>query len=236
MVSSVKRTVRIKTEQHVLPDLPPVENFPMRQWSIEIVLLDEEGKEVPATIFDKVIYHLHPTFSNPNRTFTDIPFRIEEQGWGGFPLDISVVLLEKAGERKITHDLNFLQESYEVDHVIQVPLNKPALTTELAKSGSIEDTAPKRKATSVAEPKAKKAKTASASTIKGNVDLEKLAFGLTKLKEEDLVGVVQMVTDNRTSDMNVTNNIDDGEFIIDLYSLPDGLLKSLWDYVKKNTD
>lgn len=228
--------MRIKTKQHVLPDLPPVENFPMRQWSIEIVLLNEEGNEVPATIFDKVIYHLHPTFSNPNRTFTEMPFKIEEQGWGGFPLDISVVLLEKAGERKITHDLNFLQESYEVDHVIQVPLNKPILTTELAKSGPTEDTASKRKATTTTEPKVKKAKTGSASTVKGNVDLEKLAFGLTKLNEDDLVGVVQMVTDNRTSDMNVTNNVEEGEFIIDLYSLPDGLLKSLWEYVKKNTE
>lgn len=220
--------------------MAPVENFPMRQWSIEIVLLDEEGKEVPATIFDKVTYHLHPTFANPNRTFKDPPFRIEEQGWGGFSLDISAHLLEKAGERKVTHDLNFLQDAYEVDHVIQVPINKPVLTAELAKSGSVEESATtntKRKAAaSVAEPKIKKAKVASASTIKGNIDLEKLAFGLTKLNEDDLVGVVQMVTDNRTPEMNVTNNIEDGEFIIDLYSLPEGLLKSLWEYVKKNTE
>lgn len=235
----MKRTVRIKTNQHVLPDLPPVENFPMRQWSIEIVLLDEEGKEIPATIFDKVVYHLHPTFANPNRTFAETPFKIVEQGWGGFPLDISVFFLEKAGERKITHDLNFLQESYEIDHIIQVPTNKPALSAELAKSGSLDDVggSSKRKAaTANGEPKIKKAKAASASTVKGSVDIEKLAFGLTKLNEDDLVGVVQMVTDNRTPEMNVTNNVEEGEFIIDLYSLPDGLLKSLWDYVKKNTE
>ncbi|QHS76607.1 TATA-binding protein-associated factor TAF14 [Saccharomyces paradoxus] len=244
MVATVKRTIRIKTQQHILPEVPPVENFPVRQWSIEIVLLDDEGKEIPATIFDKVIYHLHPTFANPNRTFTDPPFRIEEQGWGGFPLDISVFLLEKAGERKIPHDLNFLQESYEVEHVIQVPLNKPLLTEELAKSGSTEETTAntstigKRRTTTstTAEPKAKRAKTGSASTVKGSVDLEKLAFGLTKLNEDDLVGVVQMVTDNKTPEMNVTNNVEEGEFIIDLYSLPEGLLKSLWDYVKKNTE
>lgn len=214
----------------------------MRQWNIEIYLLDEEGKEIPATIFDKVVYHLHPTFVNPNRTFTDPPFRIEEQGWGGFPLDISVFLLEKAGERKITHDLNFLQEAYEVDHVIQVPTNKPLLAAELAKTGLMDEATTansnnKRKtAAAIAEPKVKKAKTASASTVKGNVDIEKLAFGLTKLNEDDLVGVVQMVTDNRTPEMNVTNNVEEGEFIIDLYSLPDGLLKSLWEYVKKNTE
>lgn len=237
ITQTVKRTVRIKTSQHVMPELPPVENFPMRQWSIEIYLLDDEGKEIPATIFDKVVYHLHPTFSNPNRSFADPPFRIEEQGWGGFPLDISVFLLEKAGERKITHDLNFLKEAYEIDHIIQVPTNKPLLATELTKSGPVDDASAKRKAsTTSSEPKVKKAKSASATTVKGNVDIEKLAFGLTKLNEDDLVGVVQMVTDNKTPEMNVTNNVEEGEFIIDLYSLPEGLLKSLWDYVKKNTE
>lgn len=230
----------MKTSQHILPDVPPVENFPVRQWSIEVVLLDENNNEIPATIFEKVIYHLHPTFANPNRTVTDIPFRIEEQGWGGFPMDISVFFLEKAGERKLPHDLNFLKESYETDHVIQVPLNKPLLVTELEKSGSVEDTSNgstkrKKSLTGATEPKAKKAKTATTSSVKGNVDLEKLALGLTKLSEDDLVGVVQMISDNNTPEMNVTNNAEEGEFIVDLYSLPDGLLKSLSDYVKKNT-
>ncbi|CAL9734906.1 transcription initiation factor TFIID subunit 14 [Monosporozyma servazzii] len=249
MVASVKRTVRIKTKQHIQPDVPPVEGFPVREWSIELVVLDEENKELPATIFEKVVYHLHPTFANPNRTVNEPPFMIQEQGWGGFPLDISVFFLEKAGERKIPHDLNFLQEEYQVDHVIQVPTNKPILLAELEKSGSIEDTsnvgvgaagatATKRKTSlgSSTEPKPKKAKTGTASTIKGNIDLEKLALGMTKLNEDDLVGVVQMISDNSTPKMNVTNNVEEGEFIIDLYSLPDGLLKSLWDYVKKNTE
>ncbi|CUS20444.1 LAQU0S01e06722g1_1 [Lachancea quebecensis] len=250
MVASVKRTVRIKTQQAILPDVPPpVENFPMRHWSIEIFLLDEQGNEVPATIFDKVVYHLHPTFANPTRTFTEPPFKIEEQGWGGFELLISGHLLEKGGERKLTHDLHFMKEVYEVDHVIQVPTSKPLLKAELQKTGPVEEAVAsaagtptasgvgeKRKAISNGEPKSKKAKTGTGSAVKGSVDLEKLAFGLTKLNEDDLVGVVQMVTDNRTPDMNITNNIEEGEFIIDLYSLPEGLLKSLWEYVKKNTD
>ncbi|SCV03216.1 LAMI_0H06370g1_1 [Lachancea mirantina] len=248
MVATVKRTVRIKTQQAIIPDVPPpVENFPMRKWNIEIYLLDEQGNEISASLFDKVVYHLHPTFANPTRTFTEPPFRIDEQGWGGFELLISCHLLEKGGERKLTHDLHFMKDSYEVDHVIQVPLNKPLLKEELLKSGSVDEAAvsaaatpggsvEKRKATSNGEPKSKKAKTASANAVKGSVDLEKLAFGLTKLNEDDLVGVVQMVTDNKTPEMNITNNIEDGEFIIDLYSLPEGLLKSLWEYVKKNTE
>lgn len=217
----------------------------MRQWNIQLVLLDEQGNEIPATIFDKVVYHLHPTFANPNRTFTEPPFYIEEQGWGGFELLISCHLLEKAGERKITHDLHFMKDTYEADHVIQVPISKPLLYAEVEKSGPIDEASAvttaindnKRKTAAInGESKTKKVKTAASSTVKGNVDLEKLAFGLTKLNEDDLVGVVQMVTDNRTPEMNITNNVEEGEFVIDLYSLPEGLLKSLWEYVKKNIE
>lgn len=214
----------------------------MREWSIEISLLDKDGNELPASIFEKVVYHLHPTFTNPNRTFTELPFKITEQGWGGFALNISLFLIEKGGERKITHDLNFVQDSYHVDHEIQIPFNKPALIEELAKSGPIEEemaaiASSKRKSVapvSQAEPKAKRAKPSAAPMIKGDVDIERLAFGLTRLKEDDLVGVVQMITDNKTPEMNVTNDVEEGEFTMDLFSLPESLLKSLWEYVEKN--
>lgn len=82
-----------------------------------------------------------------------------------------------------------------------------------------------------ADNKSKKSKGA----MKGNIDLEKLSQGLTKLSEDDLIVVVQMVTDNRTNEMNIKNDVDNGEFTMDLYTLPDSLLKSLWDYVKKHT-
>lgn len=39
-----------------------VEGFPLRQWNIEIVLLNDHGEEVPAAIFEKVTYKLHPSF------------------------------------------------------------------------------------------------------------------------------------------------------------------------------
>lgn len=39
-----------------------VEGFPLRQWNIEIVLLNDHGDEVPATVFEKVTYKLHPSF------------------------------------------------------------------------------------------------------------------------------------------------------------------------------
>lgn len=43
----------------------PVEDFPMRAWSLRIFLLDEDGNERPADVFTKVVYNLHPTFENP---------------------------------------------------------------------------------------------------------------------------------------------------------------------------
>lgn len=43
----------------------PMTEFPMRQWSLKLFLLDEEGNERPADVFTKVVYNLHPTFENP---------------------------------------------------------------------------------------------------------------------------------------------------------------------------
>lgn len=37
----------------------------MRSWNIEVYVLNENGEEVPATIFNKVVYNLHPSFLNP---------------------------------------------------------------------------------------------------------------------------------------------------------------------------
>ena len=268
----MKRTVRVKTTQHILPDLDPVEGFPMREWSIELVQLDKDNNEIPLSIVDRVVYHLHPTFANPNRKFTEPPFKIIEQGWGGFPLNISLFLVDKGGERKITHDLNFLKEEYEVDHVISAPINinKPKLMKELAKSGLVPSkeslTGNKRKSSSVSssttsssrattattnantsnnksstssgasEPRTKKSKITTQPMIKGSIDIERLAFGMTKLKDDDLVEIVHIVTNNTAPGMNFNNNTEEGEFTMDLLSLPESLLQLLWDYVKAHAE
>lgn len=206
----------------------------MRGWLIQILMLDQSQNEVPATIFDKVTYHLHPTFANPVRTVKKPPFKIEEEGWGEFDMQI-VVHFVGGGERKLNHDLNFRETRYVSDHEIMCPTNKPVLARLLAETGPVpgleEGAGDKRKATSV-DGRPKKARVAG--SVKGLVDLEKLAYGLTKLLEDNLLLVVQMVTDNRTSEMSVKNDVEEGEFTMDLYTFPDGLLKSLWEYVKKH--
>lgn len=51
-----------------MKDEPMVQNFPTRKWSIEVCLVGPEGEEIPATVFDKVTYKLHPTFEVPIRS------------------------------------------------------------------------------------------------------------------------------------------------------------------------
>lgn len=227
------------TKQHILKDEPAVENYPMRLWSVEISMLNDQDEEVPANILDKVTYTLHPTFANPIRTIKQLPFKVEEQGWGEFDIPITVHLVGlpgKAGERKFNHDLNFLQEKYTVDHPISIPLKNAQLNKLLLETGSVPSEGDaKRKNDQDRNAKLKKLKSANGNAVKGSVDLEKLANGLTKLSEDDLIVIVQMVTDNRTNDMNIKNDVDNGEFTMDLYTLPELLLKSLWDYVKKHT-
>lgn len=201
-------------------------------------MLNEAGEEIPAAIIDKVTYTLHPTFANPIRSIKTKPFRVEEQGWGEFDIPITIHLVGlagKQGERKFNHDLNFFQEKYTSDHVITIPTKSAQLNKLLLESGLLPgDAGEKRKNDlDIQGSKVKKLKSANGNATKGSVDLEKLANGLTRLTEDDLIVIVQMITDNRTNEMNIKNDYENGEFTMDLYTLPEPLLKTLWDYVKK---
>lgn len=110
----------------------------MRSWKISLVLINEnDGSEMPATIFEKATYKLHPTFGDretqgmPNTLHASQqlnsdtlpvikkpPFRISEEGWGEFDMRIIVSAIEKGGDHELTHDLNFQQERYEAEHKI----------------------------------------------------------------------------------------------------------------------
>lgn len=226
----------------MLEDVAPVqEGFPMRKWAITISMLNDKGEEVPAGIFDEVIYQLHPTFDNPNRTFKKSPFRIEEQGWGEFDLKIVFVPADKGPKQSVTHDLNFQKSKYEVIHNLKFPTNRPGLAKLLAETGPVPGFSGGAPAAAPAPVDKRRAEDDDASKLKkkskvlekSSVDLERLAAGLQRLKEDDLIRVLQMVTDNKTSDMAINNNVDEGEFHMDLFTFPDNLLKSLWDFTKR---
>lgn len=51
----------------------------MKEWTVEVYVLDQDGKEKPARCFTKAVYNLHPSFDNPvqsMRPVTDYPRRV----------------------------------------------------------------------------------------------------------------------------------------------------------------
>ncbi|KAL4890236.1 yeats family-domain-containing protein [Aspergillus ambiguus] len=224
----VKRNVRLVTEQHIVNKDSGVEGFPLRSWSIEIYLLNEHGDQVSANVFDKVTYTLHPSFGDRAiQTFKNPPFRISEEGWGEFDMQIT---LTADKDYHLTHDLNFGQTRYESKHLITFKNPKPALLAALRESGPVpgDENGVKSKRAAAGEEGSKKKK----KTDK-NVDMDKLADGLQKLGEDDLLQVVQMVHDNKAPDSYTKNDVEQGEFHVDLYTLPDSLIKMLWDFTQE---
>ncbi|KAF2720399.1 SAS complex, SAS5 subunit/transcription initiation factor IID, subunit 14 [Polychaeton citri CBS 116435] len=227
----IKRTVKLVTEQHVLPDeKPEMEGFPMREWSINVFLVNAEGDDVPANCFEKVEYRLHESFGNrATQVFKKPSFAIREKGWGEFDMQIVMtpVGAPKGGQTTVSHDLNFQQEMYESTHTVNFRNPKSELLERLRESGPVGEV----NGTAAAPKSEKKRQKANR-----NVDMEKLAEALPQLGEEDLLQVVQMVHDNKTEDTYTKNDIDNGEFHVDLYTLPDNLIKMLWDFTTARVD
>ena len=140
------------------------------------------------------------------------PFKIEEDGWGEFELEI--ILTDAAGkDHSIMHDLNFAQQRYETRHVIAFKNPKPPLVTLLRNSGPIpgeatggEVNGTKKRSGNVGgnEETVKRKKKPDGRGI----DMDKLADMLQKLGDDDLLQVVQMVHDNKSEDSWMRNDVD----------------------------
>lgn len=183
----------------------------------------------------------------------DPPFRIGEDGWGEFELKID--LQDHGGKtHEFLHDLNFQQPKYEVKHVITFKNPKPVLLASLRDSGpvpgdSAANGATQKRTGDAAGPEPKKKKKGGENS-KG-FDMDKLAEGLQKLNEDDLLQVVQMVHDHKSDESWMRNDIErkflpqrvlleshanepvEGEFHVDLYTLPENLIKMLWDFTSE---
>ncbi|KAH7132639.1 yeats family-domain-containing protein [Dendryphion nanum] len=222
-----KRQVKLVTTQKPNNEPSQVEGFPMRTWSIEIWLLDEAGNEVTANLFEKAVYNLHPSFEKNKQTFKKPPFRIEEKGWGEFDMNIVLTAVHKGGEHTLEHDLNFQSERYEAKHTITFRNPRPDLLALLAETGPAGDVNGVRGKGDAAKKKGRRDK---------SVDMEKLADGLQKLSEDDLLQIVTMIHDNKTGETYTKNDVENGEFHVDLYTLPDSLVKMLWDFTAQRVD
>ncbi|KAF4551152.1 Transcription initiation factor TFIid subunit 14-like protein [Elsinoe fawcettii] len=224
----VKRQVKLVTEQHVIQEPAAEGEFPLRRWSIKLFIVGEDGSELPATPFEKVTYKLHESFgARQKQVFKNPPFSISEEGWGEFEMVITLTPLgnPKGAETPIVHDLNFAQERYEAYHTVAFRNPKPDLVERLRESGPVGEVNG-----AAAEKGKKKGKGSRA------VDMEKLAQGLEQLGEDDLLHVVQLVHDNKSEDTYTKNDVENGEFHVDLYTLPDNLIKMLWDFTSSKTD
>jgi transcription initiation factor TFIID/TFIIF subunit len=220
----VERKIKVVTDQHVIDKESPVAEFPMREWSLRIHILDEDGNERPADVFTKVVYHLHPTFENPTQTFTKPPFICTNEGWGEFEISIDCYTTEKTKLTPILHDLNFQQTKYEATHTVTFKNPSQALQERLRETGPLptdEDRAGKKKG--IASKKAGAQK----------FDYEKIAEGLEKLEEDDLLRVIQLINENKGPETYIRSDVEAGEFSIDLYTMPDMLTTKLWEHLTK---
>jgi len=254
MSGKIERTIKLVTQSQILIDLPPAgEGFPMRKWSIKIVAVGPDGSDVPATFVDKVTYKLHPSFEKPTRNFKKPPFKLEEQGWGEFDMLVTLHFAEKGGSKDLAHDLHFQSAKYETTHVVDFTKPSTGLLKLLAESGETPGFTASAPAPVVApapeESKKRKLdttddhrQTKKAGTGKGKdwtgkpADMDRLAAGLQKLQEDDLLQLVRIVQENKTPDMYVKNDLEEGEFSLDLYTLGDPLLRTLWDFTKQRVE
>jgi transcription initiation factor IIF auxiliary subunit len=108
-----------------------MEGFPMRSWSVEIWMLDDAGNLIPASVFEKVTYELHPTFPKPKQVFKKPPFKIDERGWGEFDMILRCTTVGRGSAQErdhpISHDLNFQHERYEATHTLVRSFTYPPL-------------------------------------------------------------------------------------------------------------
>jgi YEATS domain-containing protein 4 len=67
------------------------------KWSVYVRGL--EGQKLD-WLFKKVVFKIHETFPNPNRSIESEPFQVDESGWGEFQITIKLVLHDQ--EKPIT--------------------------------------------------------------------------------------------------------------------------------------
>lgn len=114
-------------------------------------------------------------------------------------MSIDLVAAEKGGKHTLTHDLNFAKPRYEAKQTVTFKNPNPALLDILRKSGSVPGEGDVNGRKKDAERKKKKS---------GQIDMDKLADGLVKLQEDDLLQVVQIIHDNKNDDTYTKNDVE----------------------------
>lgn len=120
-------TIRVKTQQIIIEEAEDENYLPLRQWEVQLCMINQKGEEVPANLLANCTYYLHKTFEKPIQKIEESPFLISEQGWGEFDMKIVCKFVGKSGKFSILHDLTFEEPAYAVDYLVQVPVYIPRL-------------------------------------------------------------------------------------------------------------
>lgn len=115
-------------------------------------------------------------------------------------MTIDCYTTEKGGKNTLIHDLNFAKPVYEAKHVVTFKNPSAALINILRETGPVPGDENGARKKPDADKKRKR--------VAGAVDMEKLADGLVKLNEDDLLHVVQMIHDNKTEETYTKNDVD----------------------------
>lgn len=208
---------RVKTQQAVLLDQEPNSGeLPLRQWRMEVVMLDKHGNETPAEIISYITYHLHPTFAKPKRKVSEPPFALEEIGWGEFDLQLICTLKEHGGTVKLLHDLSFVEDAYAIDFEVAVPYHQnPPLHALLSRWFDLE--------ADFAE-----------SATKSNSELPRWVRDVSKLDEDKIQEFLQKVVSNPAVRNYLNKKPKNEEAVLCLSELPDELIICLGEFMNKH--
>jgi transcription initiation factor IIF auxiliary subunit len=113
----------------------------------------------------------------------------------------------------VSHDLNFTNARYETKQIITFKNPKGALLEALRNSGPIPgetvtngaDASSKKRSSEIGVGGTQKKKKGGDGKA---IDMDKLAEGLQKLGEDDLLQVVQMVHDNKSEESWMRNDVE----------------------------
>ena len=152
--------------------------------------------------------------------------------------------------------LKILAESGETPGYTPPAPTPPVVATPPVPAPPAEDTTKKRKLDTTADD-TRQTKKLTVAAAKGKdwsgkpSEMDRLAQGLQKLQEDDLLQIVRIVTEHKTPEMYVKNDLEgktpsfcewlvndfvEGEFSLDLYTLGDPLLRMLWDFTKQRVE
>lgn len=139
-------------------------------------------------------------------------------------MSIDMFSTEKGGKNTVFHDLNFQSPRYEVIQTVNFKNPSQSLLQILKETGSVANDDEVKAAKIRKTNDSKKRKTVS-------FDWDKMAEGLTKLTEDGLLHVITLIHDHKSDDTYTKNDMDNGEFSIDLMTMPEHLAQMVWDFL-----